>query len=150
MSKRLYALGVFLVSVVSACATYTQDLERGRKHYEANQYEEALALFRVLEPDIDSLTIPERTEYAYLRGMTDYRLSHLRLQVPGVGNPKEDYRQHARHWLGLAAALEKEMPGALSEEKAKRLEGALEDLNKDVFLSSVPTKPHAESKSAVP
>lgn len=125
-----------LGSVLFGCATYRQDLERAQKHYEENQYEKALALFRVLEPDIDSLSDAEQAKYAYLRGMTDYRLAGLSLaaNVPGgVADPKRGYRDNARHWLAVAAAIEKNTPGGLTGDEKKRLEDALTDLNKDVY-----------------
>src|SRR5512139_1309424 len=123
-------------SVLFGCATYRQDLERAQKHYEENQYEKALALFRVLEPDIDSLSDAEQAKYAYLRGMTDYRLAGLALaaSVPGgVADPRRNFRDNARHWLAVAAAIEKNTPGGLTGDEKKRLGDALTDLNKDVY-----------------
>lgn len=120
----------------TGCATYRQDLERAQKHYNENQYEKALALFRVLEADIDSLSDAEQAQYAYLRGMTDYRLAGLALaaQVPGgVSDPRKGFRDNARHWLAVAAAIEKQTPGGLAPDERKRLEDALTDLNKDVY-----------------
>lgn len=115
------------------CATYTQDLDRARRHYQSNQYENALALFRVLERDMDSLSPTERVQYAYLRGMTDYRLASTAAEGSGVKNPKKSFRQHARHWLGLSAAMEKDVPGALNEDEKERLTKALDDLNHEVY-----------------
>ncbi|MDI3282893.1 hypothetical protein [Polyangium sp. 15x6] len=140
-----------LGSVLLGCATYRQDLERAQKHYEENQYEKALALFRVLEPDIDSLSDAEQAKYAYLRGMTDYRLAGLSLaaNVPGgVADPKRGYRDNARHWLAVAAATEKNTPGGLTADEKKRLEDALSDLNKDVYggVESVEDKAEGTKK----
>src|SRR5262245_42428036 len=104
-------IAVFLASSMSfGCATYRQDLERAKQHYNENQYEKALALMRVLEHDIDSLSDAEQAQYAYTRGMTDYRLAGLALaaQVPGgVADPRKGFRDNSRHWLGVAAAIEK-------------------------------------------
>src|SRR5262245_10007871 len=89
------------------CATYKQDLERAKQHYNENQYEKALALFRVLESDIDSLSDGDQAQYAYTRGMTDYRLAGLALAVNvpgGVADPKKGFRDNSRHWLAYAAA----------------------------------------------
>jgi len=101
-----------------ACATYREDLNRGQRMYEENQYEHALALWRVLEDDADSLSVNDQARYAYLRGMTDYRLG---------------FRADSRHWLGIAKATEEAHAGGLSVEWKERLEQSLTDLNKDVF-----------------
>jgi len=136
------------------CATYKQDLDRARKHYEdnqvdqarknyeENQYEKALALLRVLEYDTDSFSPGEQAQYAYLRGMTDYRLSQSpRLsqqpqQGSSVADPRKDYRSNSRHWLGVAAAVEKVTPGGLTPDEKTRMGDALTDLNKDVYGGS--------------
>ncbi len=108
----------FLALLVAGCTTYREDLNRGQRLYEQNQYEHALAIWRVLETDTDSLSDNDQARYAYLRGMTDYRLG---------------FRPYARHWLGLAHALDKEHPGGLSQEWRDRLDKSLADLNKDVY-----------------
>jgi len=102
----------------AACATYREDLNRGQRMYEENQYEHALALWRGLEDDADSLSATDRARYAYLRGMTDYRLS---------------FRADARHWLAIAKATDESHPGGLSAEWKGRMEQALTDLNRDVY-----------------
>jgi len=107
-----------LLLLVSACATYREDLNRGQRLYEENQYEHALAIWRILEEDMDSLSLNDQARYAYLRGMTDYRLR---------------YRPDARHWLGLAKAIEQEHGGGLSVEWKERLKTTLDDLNQDVY-----------------
>jgi hypothetical protein len=53
--------------------------------------------------------------------MTDYRLG---------------FRPYARHWLGLAHALDKEHPGGLSQEWKDRLDKSLADLNNEVYGGS--------------
>lgn len=115
------------------CATYRQDLERARAHYDKNEYEAALALFRVLEPDVDSFSTGEHAQYAYSRGMTDYRLAALANPGTAVADPKASFRANARHWLAVAKAIEKETPGGLTGDEKQRLEDALTDLNKDVY-----------------
>lgn len=100
------------------CTTYREDLNRGQRLYEENQYEHALAIWRMLESDTDSLTDSDQARYAYLRGMTDYRLG---------------YRPYARHWLGVAKAIDKAHPGGLSQEWRDRLDKSLADLNTDVY-----------------
>jgi hypothetical protein len=128
--------GVLFGSAAFGCATYHDDLVRARAHYDGNQHEKALAIFRVLEPDIDSLETGEQAQYAYLRGMTDFRLagSSLAANVSGgAADPKKAYRTNARHWLAIAAAIEKETPGGLKPDEKTRLEESLTDLNKDVY-----------------
>src|SRR5438309_1559502 len=83
--SRALLLGCALL--LASCVTYTEELNRGQRYFQANEYERALAVWRVLESDIDSLSPVDRTRYAYLRGMTDYRMS---------------LRADARHWLALA------------------------------------------------
>jgi hypothetical protein len=144
---------VTLVSILAlaacafGCATYRQDLDRARKHYDDNQYEKALALFRVLEPDIDSLSDPEQAQYAYLRGMTDYRLASQQVAANvsggGVVDPRRAFRDNARHWLAVAAATEKNTPGGLTADEKKRLDDALTDLNKDVYGGAEATEDKA-------
>ena len=104
-----------------ACSTYREDLNRGQRLYEENQFDHALAIWRVLEEDVDSLERNDQARYAYLRGMTDYRLG---------------YRPYARYWLGVARSIEKEHPGGLNQEWKDRLTKSLDDLNKDVYGGS--------------
>ncbi len=124
---RLGSLSPLLVLLALApvvgCATFQDDLARGIKYYEGNEHERSLAVLRSLEPDIDSLRPEDRVRYYYFRGMTDYRLASDTFKV----------RPDARHWLGLAAAGEKETPDALKEDQKARLTEALEDLNRDVY-----------------
>ena len=118
--KKLAALLIWSTAAMSfvGCATYKEDLSRGQRLYEENRWVQALAIWRTLEADVDSLDYNNQARYAYLRGMTDYRLK---------------FRPDARHWLAIAKATEQEHPGGLSEEWKRRLEGALEDLNRDVY-----------------
>ena len=132
-SVLLAAFTLALPLAPASCATYSQDLERAKTHYDANEYEKALALFRVLEPDMDSLSEAEKTQFAYLRGMTDYRLAGLANSGTGMSNPKQDFRSNARHWLGVASAIEKQTQGGLSGDEKQRLADAMTDLNKDVY-----------------
>ena len=109
----------FVLSMgLGACSTYRDHLTRGQGLYEQNQYEYALAIWRVIEENVHTLSEPDRSQYMYFRGMTDYRLG---------------YRSHARYWLGLAKANEQTHPGGLRPEWKKRADQALTDLNKEVF-----------------
>src|SRR5262245_18329687 len=108
-----------LVSLcVGACATYREDLNRGQRLYEENEYEHALSIFRVFESDMDSLELNDQARYAYLRGMTDFRLG---------------FRPNARDWLALAKAIEQEHTGGLSPQWKQRLEESLRELNQEVY-----------------
>jgi hypothetical protein len=103
---------------LGACSTYRDHLNRGQRMYDENEYEKALAMWRNLEPDMDSLSFNDQARYSYLRGMTDYRLG---------------FRPDARHWLAMAKAIEQEHPGGLAADWKARTEEALDDLNKEVY-----------------
>ncbi|HEX7668073.1 MAG TPA: hypothetical protein VF395_00750 [Polyangiaceae bacterium] len=103
---------------LSGCSTYRDHLNRGQRLYDENEYEHALSLWRSLEPDMDSLSFNDQARYAYLRGMTDFRLG---------------FRPDARHWLAVAKAIEQDHPGGLSAEWKARTEESLNDLNKEVY-----------------
>lgn len=118
-----------------ACSTYREDLYRGQRLYEENQYDRALAIWRVLEEDVDSLSRNDQARYAYLRGMTDYRLG---------------YRPYARHWLGLARAIEKEHPGGLNQEWKERMNQSLADLDRDVYGGAERFGQHSAESPAPP
>src|SRR5262245_55315932 len=135
---------------LGGCATYKQDLERAEKHYSENQFEQALALFRVLEDDMDSLAPGDQARYAYLRGMTDFRLSALAASGSGVADPRKAFRSNARHWLGVAAATEKATPGGLTGDEKQRLEETLTDLNRDVYGGAEALPDATATPSATP
>ncbi len=130
-----FGLGWLLIALATVaplgCQNYQDQLQRGQGYYEQNQYEHALALFRHLEKDQDSLSPSERVRYYYLRGMTDFRLQ---------------YKADAHYWLGLARAGEKKAEGALDADELQRLEKALEEL--DAELHNGP--PKAATRPAVP
>lgn len=109
---------LLVVMLAAGCAIFREDLNRGQRLYEENQYERALAVFRALELDMDSLSTEDRARYAYLRGMTDYRLG---------------FRGEARHWLGIAHAIDADHAGSLSPEWNQRLQQALDELNRSVY-----------------
>jgi len=112
--RTLAALALLFVG----CTTYHDDLARGQTAFEQDKHERALAIFRSLEADTSQLTTQERGHYAYLRGMTDYRVG---------------YRADARHWLLIARAIESETPGSLPTDWRGRLSEALGDLNEQVY-----------------
>ena len=91
-------------------------LLRGQGYYEDNQYERALSLWRSLERRESQLSPSDFARYAYLRGMTDYRLG---------------FHADARHWLALAEVAEQQRPGGLDSAWLPRLDGALADLERE-------------------
>lgn len=107
-ASRLVAFALAL-----GCASNADAIARGQRYYEDNQYERALAIWRDLERRDPGLSPRERTRYAYLRGMTDYRLG---------------YRNDARHWLAVAKANRERAPDALVPSWTDRLDAALADL----------------------
>jgi hypothetical protein len=91
-------------------------LLRGQGYYEDNQYERALSLWRSLERRERELSPGDFARYAYLRGMTDYRLG---------------FHADARHWLAIAKVAEQQRPGGLESTWLPRLDGALADLERE-------------------
>jgi len=126
--RRLVVLCLALV--VGGCATYREDLNRGQRLYDESKYERALAIWRYLEADLDSLDYKDQARYAYLRGMTDYRLGG------GKGGDDPQFRAHARHWLAIAKAIEQEHPGGLSDQWKQLMNEALDELNAEVWGTS--------------
>lgn len=130
---------VLVLCCLVGCSTYRSELHRGQRYYEENDYEAALALWRVLEPNQSALAADERVRYFYFRGMTDYRLG---------------YRTDARYWLSLARAGEGLTPGSLPPEYKRRLEETLEELNGDLVDNQPSTgaddQPPAQGSGASP
>jgi hypothetical protein len=106
------------VVALSACQTYQDDLTRSQRAFEQNEHEHALAILRQLEPDTNHLAVNEQAQYAYIRGMTDYRIG---------------YRADARHWLALAKAMDEKTPGLLPQDWKARINEALGELNEGVY-----------------
>ncbi len=114
--RALYA--VFATLVVAGCQTYQDDLARSQKAFEANDHEHALAILRQLEPDTHHLSQSEQAQYAYVRGMTDYRIG---------------YKVDARHWLSLAKAMDEKTPGLLPQDWKGRMNDALTEMNEGIY-----------------
>jgi hypothetical protein len=115
--RKLLALLVFAFGA-SACATYHDELQRGQQDYERNEHEHALAVFRALETDQSHFDVTDEAHYAYLRGMTDYRIG---------------YRADARHWLVIAQAIEDANKESLPTEWKARMKTTLAELNSEVY-----------------
>ena len=120
-SHRLAAVFGSTVLLLS-CATYEEDLARSQRAFDASEHERALAILRALEPEMGRLSTADRAHYAYLRGMTDYRIG---------------YRVDARHWLGVGAAIEQQTPGSIPPESVTRLNEALKEMNESVYSSGI-------------
>ena len=108
------ALSLAALMALASCATYRDELVRAQSAYENNQHERTLALLRDLEPDVGHLTQGEQAQYAYLRGMTDYRIG---------------YKNDARHWLAIARAFDEQSPGILPADWKQRTTDALAELD---------------------
>jgi len=133
--------GAFVVSVVIAgavglagCATYQDELARSQRAFEHADYERALAIFRTLEPDVPGhFSREEKAQYAYLRGMTDYRIG---------------YKLDARHWLALAHAIDSTGAGVLPKDWRGRMKETLGELNEQVYAAGVDTLPESLDEAA--
>lgn len=117
---RCSSLGIVLSLAIAlsslACQSYSSQLVRAQAYYQQSQYEEALAVFRNLGPNEDSLEPRQKVRYYYLRGMTDARLG---------------YKDHARYWLALADVSLAKAESGLTPEEADRMKLTLAELNED-------------------
>jgi hypothetical protein len=144
---RFLVVGLALASALalSACATYQDDLARSQRAFDASEHERALAILRSLEGDTGRLSTSDRAHYSYLRGMTDYRIG---------------YKVDARHWLGVAAAIEQQTPGSIPPDSVTRMNEALKEMNEAVYsagvasltndITSAKTKPSDEDSETAP
>lgn len=116
----LACLGLFAGAV--GCATYTQDLERARRHYQSLELDDALAVLRLLGEDEGGLSPSEQVQYAFLRGMTDVRLA----DTIKKGSPdREALRACGRDWLEESLRREKSAVGSLSPDQVARARDTL-------------------------
>jgi hypothetical protein len=107
-------IALLIVLTLASCATYHEELVRAQTAFDDNQHERTLALLRDLEPDLTRLPQPEQAHYAYLRGMTDYRIG---------------YKADARHWLAIARAFDEQSPGILPADWKQRTTETLAELD---------------------
>lgn len=112
-----------LALATGGCTTYRDQLVRAQHTFEQNEHERTLGLLRALEPDATRLSHEEQAQYAYLRGMTDYRIGH---------------RADARHWLAIARAHDDATPGVLPADWRARMTESLDELNNVVYVEGVP------------
>jgi len=126
------ALG--LAVAVTGCQTYQDDLSRSQRAFEHADYERALAIFRSLERDVPNhFTVQQQAQYAYLRGMTDYRVG---------------YKVDARHWLALARAIDSSGSGILPKDWKGRLKETLGELNEQVYTQGIETLAESQEEAA--
>jgi hypothetical protein len=125
-------LGLLAVVFVG-CQTYQDDLTRAQRAFEQNQHEHALAILRQLEPDTARLAVTEQAQYAYARGMTDYRIG---------------YKVDARHWLALAKSMEAQTPGLLPQDWKARANDALAEMNEGVYGGGLESLSNAKKRAA--
>jgi hypothetical protein len=118
--------------VIAGCQTYQDDLTRSQRAFEQNEHEHALAILRQLEPDTEHLAFNEQAQYAYLRGMTDYRIG---------------YKIDARHWLALAKSMEEKTPGLLPQDWKGRMTEALAELNEGVYGGGLQSLGNAKKRA---
>jgi hypothetical protein len=115
-----------LSTLVLGCATYSQDLERARLHYQTNDFPGSLAILRVLGEDLDALSPTERRQYAYLRGMTDLRLSATSPSTSEAD--RAALRACARDWLDLSVREARTEGLSLSPDQLARAHASLAEL----------------------
>ena len=118
----LLAFAALAPLAVAACSTYRDDLARSQHAFEENQHERALAILRMLEPDTSHLDTTEQAHYAYLRGMTDFRIG---------------YKADARHWLAVAKAMDEKTPGIIPADWRTRLDQSLTELDSQVWTAGM-------------
>lgn len=113
---------VFSLFASTGCTTYRDQLVRSQHSFEQHEYERTLGLLRALETNVRRLSPPEQAQYAYLRGMSDYR----------IGN-----RIDSRHWLAIARTYEETAPGTLPADWKARMTDALEEMNGVVYTEGL-------------
>jgi len=123
--------GVFGLVLLTGCQNYSAQLVRAQGYYQESHYDQALGVFRHLEPDLSSLDAREQVRYQYLRGMTDLRLGYL---------------DDARYWLALSSSGLASAKSALTPEEATRLSESLAELNKEHYAELRTGKRGAEAR----
>ena len=128
------AAATIFAAALTGCTTYQDDLARSQRAFEHADYERALAIFRELEPEVTvRFSLQEQAQYAYLRGMTDYRVG---------------YKVDARHWLALAHAIDSGRTGVLPKDWRARLKDTLGELNEQVYSAGIETLAESQQEAA--
>jgi hypothetical protein len=83
--RRLLVCG--LAAGLLACATFQESMQRGLAHFQADRFEDAMAVWIEIEPNVVEQSRRERGEYYAYVGLTHARLGH---------------RRDAIHYLALA------------------------------------------------
>lgn len=115
---RVFVTALIGAALALACTTYKDNLTRGQRLFQAQRFADALAVWRLMSPDMDALSRSDQARYAYLRGMTDYNLG---------------FRADSRHWLALAAAIHEHEVKALDAREQGQLASTLDELNGEVY-----------------
>jgi hypothetical protein len=133
-ASRPLIAAIVAIASVTGCQSFNTDLERSQRAFEHADYERALAIFRQIEPEVTiRFTLQEQAQYAYLRGMTDYRVG---------------YKVDARHWLAVAHALDESRAGILPADWRGRLKDTLGELNEQVYSAGIETLAESQEQSA--
>ena len=132
MRPLLVALVALAALLVVGCTTYKDDLARSQRAFEDNQHERAIAILRMLEPDTRHLDAPDQARYAYLRGMTDFRIG---------------YKADARHWLAVAKAMDEKSPGILASDWRQRVDQSLAELDTLVWATGMEAVSNARART---
>lgn len=122
VARVLGVLGFGVLFGLAGCATYEQELGRAEEHFQHDEHEKTLATLRALELDWPSFGVKDRARYAYLRGMTDYRIG---------------FKADARHWLAIARQIDQEHPGSLAKTERELVDEKLGELNAIVWSGDV-------------
>lgn len=121
-SSRLFVTLALGSAFLVGCSTYRDQLARGERAFDQNDHDRAIAILRDIEPELIRLSPSEQAQYAYVRGMSDYRVG---------------YRADARHWLALAKAYDDKSPGALSADWKARTNETLVELDNVVYSEGI-------------
>lgn len=118
------ALGALVLLLLSTgCGAALRDLDRAESDYDDARYEAALEWLEDLEPRATSFDEENRVRYFYLRGMTEYRLSH---------------RYSALHYLALAREMAGETNEGLTDNQPEILSRTLAELTPTANMSWLP------------
>ncbi len=110
---------VFILPLVAlGCGTELRALDRAERAVTSNRHEVARHVLASLAEAVDGFAPADRARYTYLRGTIAYRA--------------DDWRD-ARHFLGLAVAIEALDPGSLEPRELETAKRALERMDRAVF-----------------